>query len=144
MLAGSGANKSDERWATARGAQGPSTRDNSGAHCVVTDPELHPDLNQGEAVGIEASRLFTNGLLQRWRTGFESGPPRDLADGAAMHLEAGGELLDRHPRRRTQQAGRLDSRHSNGFESEPNLRAQDRADRRSESAAGCPDRAAIA
>lgn len=43
------------------------------------------------------SRLFTNGLWQRWRAGFESGAPRDLADGAAMHLEAGGELPDGHP-----------------------------------------------
>lgn len=63
----------------------------------MADPELHADLNQGEALGIQAGCILTNRLRQRWRTGFESGPPRDLTDGAAMHLEAGGELPDRHP-----------------------------------------------
>lgn len=52
MLAGSSASKSGERWATACGAQGPSTRDDSGARCVVADPQLHSDLDQGQAVGI--------------------------------------------------------------------------------------------
>ena len=63
----------------------------------MADPELHADLDQGEAVGIQAGCLFTNRLRQCWRTGFEPGTPRDLADGAAMHLEAGSELPDRHP-----------------------------------------------
>lgn len=52
VLAASGASASDERWATACGSQGSTTRDDGGAHGVVADPELHADLDQGEAVGI--------------------------------------------------------------------------------------------
>lgn len=77
---------------TACGAQSPTTRDDRGAHGIVADPELHADLDQGEAVGIQAGCLFTNRLRQRRHTGFEPGTPRDLADGAAMDLKAGGKL----------------------------------------------------
>jgi hypothetical protein len=97
VLAASGASKSDDRWATACGTEGSTTRDDGGAHGVVADPELRADLDQGEAVGIQAGCLLTNRLRQRWRTGFEPGAPRDLTDGATMHLEADGQLPDGHP-----------------------------------------------
>ncbi|MEA4944642.1 MAG: hypothetical protein VB080_09430 [Propionicimonas sp.] len=62
----------------------------------MADAELDTNLNQGEAVGIPASRLFTNRLWQGRQAGFDTGPSRDLADSAAMHLEVGGELANGH------------------------------------------------
>lgn len=85
MLAGSGAKKPDERWATARGAQGSSTRNDSAAHCVVTDPELQPDLNQGEAVGIRSRQV---GLIRGTQTGLSLS--RIFTDGATLIGEPGG------------------------------------------------------
>ena len=87
---------SDGGGAAPRRSYDPTARDHRRTHGVVTDPELYADLDQREAVGIQASRLFTNGVRQRRHPGFEPSASRNVVYGAAMHVEPGGELANRH------------------------------------------------
>lgn len=87
---------SDGGGAATRGAHGSTARDDGRPHRVVADAQFGTDLDQSEAADIQAGYLFTNRLWQGRHAGFDAGPPRDLADSAAMHLEVGGELANRH------------------------------------------------
>ena len=62
----------------------------------MADAEFGTDLGQREAIGIQAGRLFANRLWQRRHPEFEPGASRYVVYGAAMHVEAGGELANRH------------------------------------------------
>lgn len=67
-----------------------------GADRVVADAKLRANLDQGEATCIPARCFLTEQLRKRRLSGFEPGTPCDLTHGAAMDLEALGELSDWH------------------------------------------------
>ena len=79
-----------------RGAHGSTAGNDGGPHGIVADAEFGTDLGQREAIGIQTGRLFANRLWQRRHPEFEPGASRYVVYGAAMHVEAGGELANRH------------------------------------------------